>query len=477
MIVVRAYEGKTVAVYGLARSGLASALSLKAGGASVLVHDDNADRRAEAERAGLTVADLHALDWSGIAALVLSPGVPLTHPEPHPLVLKARAAGVPVIGDMELFERARRDLPLAQVIAITGTNGKSTTTALIGHIIASAGRPVAVGGNIGTGVLDLDPLPEGGVYVLELSSFQIDLTETFRPDVAVLLNMTPDHLDRHGDMAGYEAVKEKLFLRQTRGQVAVIGVDDAHGIRFAERLSRPAHSDTGGPRVIPISAEYVTGGGVAVKDAVLLDGIEGVAVPIGNLKGAATLRGKHNWQNAAAAYAAARSVGLGAGCIFRALASFPGLDHRLQRVAARDGIEFINDSKATNIDAASKALGTFDRIYWIAGGKPKTTDLTVLSAFFPRIVRAYLIGDAADAFARSLGVAVDHVIAGDLATATRMAFADARAAGQPAVVLLSPACASYDQFKDFEDRGRQFAACAQAIAAEGVLAAAHEGGD
>ncbi|MDA5195076.1 UDP-N-acetylmuramoyl-L-alanine--D-glutamate ligase [Govanella unica] len=468
MIVVKAFAGKTVAVFGLARSGLASALSLQAGGAQVLVHDDNADRRAEAERLGLTVADLYAADWSRMDAFVVSPGVPLTHPVPHPLVIAAQAAHVPVIGDMELFDYARADLPPAKVIAITGTNGKSTTTALVGHILVAAGYPVAVGGNIGTGVLDLEPLPAGGVYVLELSSFQIDLTDKFRPDVAVLLNMTPDHLDRHGDMAGYEAVKEKLFLGQGSGQVAVIGVDDAHGIQFAERLSRQEKNPQGGPHVIPVSVEYATGGGVTVKDGVLYDGIEGGAVPVGSLTAIETLRGKHNWQNAAAAYAAVRSVGLGAGVIFRALGSFPGLEHRLQKVAARDGIEFINDSKATNIDAASKALGTFEHIYWIAGGKPKTTDLQVLKDFFPHIAKAYLIGDAAPAFAASLGATLDHVIAGDLATATRMAFADARAAGQAAVVLLSPACASYDQFRDFEDRGRQFAALSQSLAAGGA---------
>ncbi len=467
MIVVDAYKGKTVAVFGLARSGLSAALSLQKGGAHVYVGDDNQERTAAATAMGLTVADLSTLDWNTVAAFILSPGVPLTHPTPHPLVRQARAAGVPVIGDMELFHYAQTP---GKVVAITGTNGKSTTTALIGHILAQAGRPVVVGGNIGHAVLDLDPVPDDGVTVLELSSYQIDLTETFHADVAVFLNITPDHLDRHGDMAGYEAAKEKLFYRQTAGDTAVIGVDDAHGIRFAERLTRP-----GGPRVVPISADYVAGGGVTVKDGILLDGIEGVAVPIGSLLAARTLRGKHNWQNAAAAYAACRALGLGAGTIFRALGSFPGLDHRLQRVAEKNGIEFINDSKATNIDAASKALGTFPRIYWIAGGRAKSTDLSPLASYFPNIQRAYLIGEAADAFAQSLGAAVDHVIAGDLETAVEAAYADAAHVGQDAVVLLSPACASFDQFKDFEERGRQFAAVAHRLTTETPPRAANGG--
>ncbi len=458
MITVGAYAGRKVAVFGLARSGLATARALREGNAHVIAWDDNPDRRAAAKAEGFEVADLAAIDWKDIAAFVPSPGVPLTHPAPHPFVTIAKQNGIPVIGDAELFELARPQLPAHRVVAITGTNGKSTTTALIGHIIKAAGLPVAVGGNIGRPILDLEPLPEGGVYVFELSSYQIDLTETFRADVAVLLNLTPDHLDRHGDMAGYARAKERLFTRQGGGDVAVIGVDDDHGRRFAASLK--------GPKVVAISSERAVGHGVSAADGTLIDATAGTPLPIGGLDGAQALRGQHNWQNAAAAYAAARALGIASDAIFAALLSFPGLDHRLQRVGAVGGIEFINDSKATNIDAASKALATFPRIHWIAGGKPKSEDLSPLAPWFPAIRRAYLIGDAAQAFARSLDGKVDHVIAGDMETATRMAYRDAAEAGEPAVVLLSPACASFDQFEDFEHRGRVFAEISRRIIAE-----------
>ncbi len=470
MITVRAYQSKTVAVFGLARSGLASVEALVSGGARVFAGDDNAEKCAAAKRLGAEVVDFSAIDWRTVTAFVVSPGVPLTHPAPHPFIAAAQAAGVPIIGDMELFAQARADLPIASVVAVTGTNGKSTTTALIGHVLQKTDHATAVGGNIGRAVLDLDPLPEGGIYVLEVSSYQIDLMQSFVPDVAVLLNITPDHLDRHGDLAHYEAVKERLFAGQTANHAAVIGVDDAHGIRFAARLAA-AH----GQRVIPISGDYVPGGGIGIKDGILLDGIEGAMVPIGNLAGAVALRGRHNWQNAAAAYAAARSLGVPAGAAFRALMTFPGLEHRIERVAMVGNIEFINDSKATNVDAASKALATFERIYWIAGGRPKTTDLSALAPFFPRIRRAYLIGEAARDFAASLNGTVDHVIAGDLGAAVAMAHADALKDGAPSTVLLSPACASFDQFSDYEARGRTFKELVGRVVAHTELAFAGEG--
>lgn len=457
MITVRAYSGQRVAVFGLARSGLATARALHAGGAHVIAFDDNVERREAAAAGGIEVADLGLVDWTGIAAFVPSPGVPLTHPAPHPFVEMAKRHGVPVIGDAELFELARRDLPLHRVVAVTGTNGKSTTTALLGHVVGAAGIPVAVGGNIGRAILDLDPLPEGGVYVFELSSYQIDLTAEFHADVAILLNLTPDHLDRHGDMAGYARAKERLFTRQGSTGVAVIGIDDDHGRSFA--------ADLVGPRVVPVSAEGPAAAGVSAAGGTLVDASAGTALPIGSLATAAALRGQHNWQNAAAAYAAARALGVPSDAIFAALLSFPGLDHRLQRVGAVRGIEFINDSKATNLDAASKALATFPRIHWIAGGAPKSEDLSPLAPWFPAIRRAYLIGEAAEAFARSLDGRVEHVIAHDLERAARMAFDDAAAAGEPAVVLLSPACASFDQFEDFEHRGRVFAEIARRIIA------------
>ncbi len=469
MIPVKGYKGKRVAVFGLGRSGLATAAALKAGGAEPVLWDDSADQRDGAVAAGFRVEYITTLDWSDVAALVLSPGVPLTHPAPHPVVAAAKAAGVSVLGDMELFQMARGDLPAHKVVAVTGTNGKSTTTALIGHVLKSAGGSVAVGGNIGDPVLALDPLAEDGTYVLELSSYQIDLTETFAPDVAVLLNLTPDHLDRHGDMAGYAAAKDRLFTRARAGQTAIIGVDDAHGLRFADRLYA-----LGGPRIIPISGERLVPGGVTVDRGTLYDQIDGKLMPVGSLAEAAGLRGQHNGQNAAAAYATCRSLGLESAEIMDALKTFPGLAHRMERVATANGIEFINNSKATNVEAAARALASFDAIYWIAGGRPKTTDLSALRAFFPRIRRAYLIGEAADGFGQSLGRDVDWVIAGDLSAAVARAWADARGRGK-AAILLSPACASFDQFANFEARGAAFTAAVNAVLGRDAPAAAGGG--
>ncbi|RMF11525.1 MAG: UDP-N-acetylmuramoyl-L-alanine--D-glutamate ligase [Alphaproteobacteria bacterium] len=469
MIAVTAYRGERVAVFGLGRSGLAVAAALRAGGAEPVLWDDNHRQRDGASAAGFRVEDMATLDWTRVAALVLSPGVPLTHPEPHPVVRAARGASVPILGDMELFQMARADLPAHKVVAVTGTNGKSTTTALIGHVLGGSGRAAAVGGNIGAPVLALDPLDEGGVYVLELSSYQIDLTEAFVPDVGVFLNLTPDHLDRHGDMAGYATAKERLFTRQCAGQTAVIGVDDAHGLRFADRL----HAQ-GTVRVIPISGARLLAGGVAVQNGTLYDQIAGQLTPVGSLSKAPALRGQHNGQNAAAAYAACRALGLDANTILDAFATFPGLAHRMQRVATANGIEFVNDSKATNVDAAARALASFDNIYWIAGGRPKTTDLSGLEALFPRIRRAYLIGEAAAGFAESLDGKVDWVMAGDLGTAVTQAWADAKGRGR-AVILLSPACASFDQFPNFEARGDAFAAAVRALLGRDTPSAA-EGG-
>ena len=463
MIAVWAYKDRKVAVFGLGRSGLVVADALKAGGAHPVLSDDAPARCADAHNAGFEVVEHGRFDWSAMAALILSPGVPFTHPAPHAVVKAARAAGVPILGDIELFAMASADLPAHRVVAITGTNGKSTTTALVGHILKTASVPVAVGGNIGKPALALDPLPEGGVYVLELSSYQIDLIENFVPDVAVLLNMSPDHLDRHGDMAGYAAAKERLFRDQGAGRTAVIGVDDAHGLRFAELLA-----ERGDQRVVPISGERRISSGVAVVQGALSDQSTGDVAAVGSIEGAAALRGAHNGQNAAAAHAVCRALGLTADQILPGLLGFPGLAHRMEAVARADGVEFINDSKATNVDAASRALRSFDNIYWIAGGRPKTTDLSGLRAFFPRIRRAYLIGEAANDFAQSLGGAVDHLIAGDLDTAVTRAWTDARASVDSmgkgtAVVLLSPACASFDQFTSFEARGDAFRVSVRSI--------------
>ena len=434
-------------MFGLARSGLAAVRALVTGGARVIAWDDDAGKCNAARDLGADIADLKTLSWQGVAALVASPGVPLTHPAPHPVIAAAQKAGVAVIGDMELFAQVRVALPDAKVVAVTGTNGKSTTTALIGHILKEAGMDVAVGGNIGHAVLDLEPVAAGGVYVLEMSSYQIDLTHTFVPDVAVLLNITPDHLDRHGGMDGYVAAKERLFADQGAGHVAVIGVDDDHSAAMAVRLAAKK-----GPRIIAISAAKALPQGVSAKVGVVVcDGQKA-----GDITDAPALRGAHNWQNAAAAFAACHSLGVPADVILAACRSFPGLAHRMERAGVVDGIEFINDSKATNIDAAAKALAAFDPIYWIAGGRPKSTDLSPLAVYFPRIRKAYLIGEAAADFAQSLGSRVRHVVAGDLSKAVELAYTDAVAAGGPATVLLSPACASFDQFSDFEARGQAF---------------------
>ena len=457
MIRVEQFRNRNVLVFGLARTGIAAVRALEAGGAQAMAWDDSAKARAEAQAAGLVLADPATLDWTKLAAVVLSPGVPLTHPQPHALVRAAAAAGVPVIGDVELFAGTSARGP-APVIGITGTNGKSTTTALVGHLVAASGRPAAVGGNLGRAVLDLDPVPASGAYVIELSSFQIDLLPTLAPDVAVLLNITPDHLDRHGDMAGYAAVKECLFAHQQRGQTAIIGVEDDWCRAIAERVAN------GPQRLLRISTEAVVEQGVFVQNGVLFDAIDGPAEQVVDLRAFDRLPGRHNWQNAAAAYAAARTLGIPRAAILEGLASFPGLSHRMELVAEIDGVRFVNDSKATNADAAAKALAAYPAIWWIAGGKAKAGGIESLGEFFPRIRHAYLIGDAATTFAGTLDGQVACTLSGDLATAIASAFADARRvpADKP-VVLLSPACASFDQFKDYEQRGDSFRALAQAL--------------
>jgi UDP-N-acetylmuramoylalanine--D-glutamate ligase len=443
MIPITAFRGRSVAVVGLARSGMAAARALAAGGARVAAWDDAEQRRRAAP---FPMVDPMTADLGDLAALVLSPGIPLTHPAPHPVVRRAQEAHVEVIGDVELLFRQRLG---AAVVGITGTNGKSTTTALIGHMLASAGRPAQVGGNIGAAVLDLDPLSAGGTYVIELSSFQIDLTPSLACDVAVLLNLTPDHLDRHGDMQGYVAVKRRIF--DHAGGTAVIGVDDEYGRRIAADLTA-----RGGRRVVPISVERPLDRGIAVLGGRV--SIDGRPAPAIDLTRAAALIGTHNHQNAAAAIAVGLALGLGLDAIAEGLATFPGLAHRLERIATVNGVAYINDSKATNADAAGKALAAFDGIYWIAGGKPKAGGIAPLADLFPRIRKAFLIGEAAEGFARTLEGKVPFEIAGTLDRAVDAAGAAAERAGGRPVVLLSPACASYDQFKDFEARGEAFRA-------------------
>jgi UDP-N-acetylmuramoylalanine--D-glutamate ligase len=462
VIPIRAFEGRDVAVFGLARSGIAAALALTAGGARVHAWDDKPESRAAAEAAGVALSDINARDWRDLAALVLAPGIPLTHPKPHRVVELARAVGVPIIGDIELFARAVMAQPAHQrpkIIAITGTNGKSTTTAMIGHILAEAGRDVHVGGNIGVGVLALDDLHAGAVYVLELSSFQLDLTETLRPDAAILLNITPDHLDRHGTLANYVAAKKRIFANQGAGDWAIVGVDTPESAELCTGLMRTAL------HVAPISNIQALGRGVSVLGGKLYDALDGRARLVCDLSGFDALPGRHNHQNAAAAYAAARAVGLSSHDAVDGLRSFPGLAHRLQTIAVIDGVRFVNDSKATNADAAAQALSAYPRVHWIAGGLAKDGGISALARFFPGLACAYLIGQAGDGFAASIGAAAPIVRAGDLETATREAFARARAEGG-GIVLLSPAAASFDQFADFEARGEAFGAIVAALRAE-----------
>jgi UDP-N-acetylmuramoylalanine--D-glutamate ligase len=454
VITVRGFEGKRVAVFGLARTGVAAARALIAGGAEVSLWDEKAAAREAVLAQGLPVVDLAAADWTGFDALMLSPGVPLTHPKPHWTVDKAKAAGVEVLGDVELFARtvnACAEGRKPKVAAITGTNGKSTTTALLGHIVRQAGKDAQVGGNIGLGVLGLEEMHAGAVYVLELSSYQLDLTSSLRADAAVLLNVTPDHLDRHGGMEGYVAAKRRIFMNQDVGDTAVIGVDDDWCSHICTELIAANRR-----AIRPISAGRAIGRGVYALSGVLYDATGERAMEVADLSRAEALPGRHNWQNAAAAYAAAVALGLTPGDVAKGLMSFPGLAHRMENLPPIGRVKFVNDSKATNADAARQAMSAIPKFYWIAGGVPKAGGIAPLTDLFDRIEKAYLIGEAAADFKKTLDGHAEAVIAGDLAAATEMAYGDALASGEDAVVLLSPACASFDQFPDFEVRGDAF---------------------
>nr|WP_314438492.1 UDP-N-acetylmuramoyl-L-alanine--D-glutamate ligase [uncultured Brevundimonas sp.] len=451
MIPVPGFEGGRVAVFGLGRSGITAARALKAGGAVPILWDDGAAGRMQAQAEGFDVEDLSAADWSGFAALVLSPGAPLTHPKPHWTVERAHQAGVPVIGDVELFARALDALPQGRrprVVAVTGTNGKSTTTALIGWVLKQAGLTVHVGGNIGVGVLALpEPTPDA-VYVIEVSSYQLDLTTRFAPDVAILTNVSPDHLDRHGGMEGYVAAKRRVFANQGPDAVALVGVDETWGQGIASQLSQ-------GVIAVSTTLSAIGAEGYVAQAGALWKGGERIA----DLTLARSLPGRHNAQNAAFAYAAARALGVSHDVAVRGLLTFPGLAHRMEAVGRIGAVRFINDSKATNADAARQALASYPSVFWIAGGVAKAGGIADLADLFPRVTRAYLIGEAADAFAATLGD-TPHVISGTLEAAVAAAAADAQAqalaTGQAQVVLLSPACASFDQHRDFEARGEAF---------------------
>lgn len=461
MIPVRGFEGKRVAVFGLARSGLTAARALIAGGAEVIVWDDNAEARFKATADGLTVEDFGVSDWSSLAALVVSPGVPLTHPQPHWTVNMARAAGVEVIGDVELFARTVNAAPAhkrPKVVAITGTNGKSTTTALLGWICKQAGKDTRVGGNIGAGVLGLEDTHGGAVYVLELSSYQLDLTHSLKADVSVLLNVTPDHLDRHGGMEGYVAAKRRVFQNQGKGDTAIIGADDAWSQRICTEVIA-----ANGRTVWPISSGRALGRGVYALSGVLYDATGERVAEVADLNKAKALPGKHNGQNAAAAYAAALALGIAPDDAAAALASFPGLAHRMEPVGSIGKVRFINDSKATNADAARQAMSSVPRFRWIVGGQAKAGGIGPLADLFNRVETAYLIGEAAEPFAETIGDRAPVRQCETVGQAVQAAFADAAASGRDEVVLFSPACASFDQFSDFEQRGEAFRRAVEAL--------------
>ncbi|MEA3538136.1 MAG: UDP-N-acetylmuramoyl-L-alanine--D-glutamate ligase [Pseudomonadota bacterium] len=442
MITARAFATRHYAVFGLARTGLSVVAALRAAGAKVTVWDDDAKKRAAIEDVQVHVADLNSADLSAFDGIIVSPGVPLNT---HPLAARAAAAGVPVLGDIELFAQARAELPPHKVVGITGTNGKSTTTALIHHILAHADVPATMGGNIGLPILSQDALPEGGVYVLELSSFQIDLTQGLACDVAILTNITPDHLDRYDGMAGYAASKERLFDMQAEDAAAIFMSDDDYTAAIAK-----------GRGGVPVSFDDVLGEGVSL--------VNGAAYVDGELLGYQadwpSLAGPHNAQNAVAAIAATRVLGLGAAAIKAGLETYPGLAHRMERVAEINGVLYVNDSKATNPTSTAPALAAYPAIHWIVGGKRKTDELDACLPYLGHVRAAYVIGEAETVYAHLLGAHIPVIRAGTVERATQLA---AGAAKPGEVVLLSPACASYDQFRDFEQRGDVFKGAVQEL--------------
>ncbi len=453
------FASHPVAVFGLGQSGLATARALVESKADVWAWDDNEDARQRAAEEGVPLVDLYNCDWRAVTSLVLSPGVPLHHPEPHPVVTLARQANCEIIGDIELLGRAQRG---CNYIGITGTNGKSTTTALLGHIMQAAGREAEVGGNLGVPALTLEPLgalgPEG-TYVLEMSSYQLELTVSITFNVAILLNLSADHLDRHGGMDGYIAAKKTIFHRQTSPCTAVIGVDDTYCRAIADELKAAGEQE-----IIEVSGEREVPGGVYVLDGVLIDDTENAATPVGNLRENPSLTGTHNGQNAAAAYAAAKTAGIAPSVIMTCIQSYPGLVHRQEPVALVDGVAFVNDSKATNADAAARALASYETIHWIAGGLAKEGGLGVAMQHLGHVRHAYLIGEAALRFSHAIDGKVPFTLSHTLDTAVGQAFEGAKDdTGLRPVVLLSPACASFDQYRSFEARGDAFKGLVEAL--------------
>ncbi|MFI0395488.1 UDP-N-acetylmuramoyl-L-alanine--D-glutamate ligase [Paracoccus jiaweipingae] len=468
MIPVRDVENRKIAVLGLGRSGRATAAALAAGGAQVVAWDDGVDTRQAAEAEGWDIVDLtRDAAWDGLDALITSPGIAHLYPAPHPVIARALEKGVPVDNDIGLFFRsfATPDWndfdTFPRVIAVTGSNGKSTTTALIHHILQQAGRPTQMGGNIGTGVLSLDPARDGEVVVLELSSYQTDLARALTPDVAVFTNLSPDHLDRHGGMGGYFAAKRRLFA-EGGPERAVIGVDEPEGRYLANQMAVAPADD----RVIRISVDGRLDGpgwSVFARKGFLSEYRKGRQVASLDLRAITGLPGSHNHQNACAAYAATRALGIAPRQIEVAFHSFAGLPHRSQTIAEIGGVRWVNDSKATNVDAAQQALHAFSRIRWIVGGLGKDGGIAALAPHLDGVVKAYLIGHSARDFALQLGD-TPH----ELSETMEQAVAHAAADAQPGeTVLLAPAAASFDQYPNFEKRGEHFTALVRALMPRG----------
>lgn len=453
MIALPFAAGQTYFILGFGKSGKASAAALQASGARVIVWDDKELGRRESEAAGYSLADPVNTDWTTIKALVMAPGIPLTHPVPHPAVLKAKEAGVPVISDLDLLFEA---CPAATYVGITGTNGKSTTTALIAHILKAAARRVQMGGNIGTAALSLEPMGREGIYVLELSSYQLDLIHRHPLSVAVLLNITPDHYERHGGLSGYIEAKTKIAQKEAP-QTLILGTDEPETKTLFQSLkTRPNLT------LVELSSQKEVENGIKFTQQKLYVMNDPQPIDLSPLK---SLPGLHNAQNAAAAFAACRALGLARDEMISGLASFPGLAHRQQFVAAIDGVRFINDSKATNADAAAKALSCYQNIYWIIGGQPKEGGLAGLESLMSHVAHAFLIGQASQAFAEWCStnkVPFSRCETLDVATQESAVMAWNERKTDP-VVLLSPACASWDQFTSFEHRGEAFASLVHAL--------------
>ena len=461
MIPARGYSGRKVGVLGLGRSGLSAARALLAGGAEVFCWDDNEAVRDVAGDEGFELSEFARGRVEGLDVLITSPGIPHLYPTPNRHIAAAIDAGVVVDNDIGLFfasfgssEWDNYDVT-PRVVAVTGSNGKSTTSALIAHLLDTVGKNVQLAGNIGRGVMDIDPPLDGGVVVLELSSYQTELARSLTPDIGVFTNLSPDHLDRHGGMGGYFAAKRRLFSEGGPDR-AIIGVDEQEGRFLAGQLATGATDD----RVIRISVgQKLSGPGwhVFARKGFLSEYRKGRQVASIDLRGIKALPGVHNQQNACAAYAVCRTLGLAPKVIEAGLRDFGGLPHRSQVIAEADGVTFVNDSKATNVDAAAKALAAFKNVRWICGGQEKEGSFDDLNAAAISVRKAYVVGNEAAIFAAKL--AVDSVTCGDMAAAVRCAVADAQDGD---VVLLAPAAASFDQYANFELRGDDFVACVMA---------------